>query len=128
MLASPYSRIYLYVRFLEFPKPRRSDRETDRIQSRDPDRQTRCYPINSSIPYSNWSEFLVDRRDRIAVCHQCNINYPPAVSRSLSLLQLIMFKYRSSIGSSRRSLSFHLDNGKLQLLLPTNYTWRNDCF
>lgn len=80
----PYFQIYLYVRFLEFPKPRRSDRETDRIQSGDPDRQTRCYPINSSIPYSNWSEFLVDRRDRIAVCHQCNINYPPAVSRSIS--------------------------------------------
>lgn len=97
-----------YTRSLVFPKPRCSDRETDRIQSRD--RQT-CYPINSSMPHSNWSEIPVDRQDWIATaCLQRNVNYPPAIP-SVSLLQLIAFKYRYD--RTFEEILLTLTNGKL---------------
>jgi len=38
------------------------------------------------MPHSNWTEIPVDRQDRIATAYlQRNVNYPPAISQSLSL-------------------------------------------
>lgn len=99
-----YSRIYPYVRYLEFAKLRRSDRETDRIQSRRPDRQTQCYPINSStyrtLTGQNFSLIVEIGLQRAINVILTTLQRFRSLSRAMFVV--IMFKYRSSIGSSKR--------------------------
>lgn len=75
--------------------------------SPDSDRQPQLYP--TSVARFGRSEIPVDRWDRIVACHRHNINYPTAISQSLTRVPATD-RAQVSVGFSRRSSAPYLDN------------------